>query len=68
MRTKNVDIIRHIQNYCLDIEKALKRFGKDKEIFENDTDYRNSVCMSLLQIGELTGHLSEDYRENLQKS
>lgn len=67
MRTKDIDIIRHIRNYSLDIEKALKRFGEDKEIFENDTDYRNSVCMSLLQIGELTGHLSEDYRETTKE-
>lgn len=39
----------------------------EKLIYENDTDYRNSVCMSLLQIGELTGHLSEDYRENTKE-
>lgn len=67
MRTKNIDIIRHIKNYCLDIENTVNRFGNDREIFENDTDYRNSVCMSLLQIGELTGHLSEDYRESTKE-
>ena len=33
-----------------------------------DRDYRNSVCMSLLQIGELTGHLTEDFREGTKDS
>lgn len=68
MRTKNIDIIRHIENYCLDIANTVNRFGNDREIFENDTDYRNSVCMSLLQIGELTGHLSEEFRESTKES
>ncbi len=34
--------------------KSVKRFGNDKAVFDVDNDYRNSVCMSLLQIGELT--------------
>lgn len=49
--------------YCEDILKSVKRFGNDKVVFDVDNDYRNSVCMSLLQIGELTGHLTEDFRE-----
>lgn len=36
MRTKNIDIIRHIESYCLDIENTVNRFGNDKEIFENE--------------------------------
>ena len=32
MRTKNIDIIRHIKNYCLDIENTVNRFGNDREI------------------------------------
>lgn len=38
-------------------------YARGEATESNDIDYRNSVCMSLLQIGELTGHLSEDYRE-----
>lgn len=63
MKKKTIDILEHIQNYCTDIEATIKRFGNDLAIFEQDRDYRNSVCMSLLQIGELTGHLSEEFRE-----
>lgn len=53
--------------YCQDIENTIKRFGEDKEIFVDDRDYRNSICMSLLQIGELSGRLPEDFRENTKK-
>lgn len=62
MKTKTIDILQHISSYCDDIEKTISRFGKSHEIFEQDKDYRNSICMSLLQIGELTGHLPEDFR------
>lgn len=68
MKKKNIDILEHIRTYCEDIEAALERFGKDKEVFDMDRDYRNSVCMSLLQIGELTGHLSEDFREGTKET
>ena len=63
MKRKNIDILEHIAAYCEDIEATIKRFGKDEQIFNSDRDYRNSICMSLLQIGELTGHLTDDFRE-----
>lgn len=68
MRAKNIDIVRHIESYCKDIENTVKRFGKDQNVFEDDVDYRNSICMSLLQIGELTGHLSEEFKEATKES
>ena len=49
------------------IMRSVERFGNDKAVFDADRDYRNSVCMSLLQIGELTGHLTEDFREETKK-
>lgn len=65
---KNVNILEHICSYCEDVEAAIERFGRDKAVFDADRDYRNSVCMSLLQIGELTGHLSEDFRESTKET
>lgn len=67
MRKKNIDILEHIKSYCEDIVKSVGRFGNDKTAFDMDRDYRNSVCMSLLQIGELTGHLTEDFRDETKK-
>ena len=62
MKTRDIDILGHILIYCEDIQKSVDRFGKDQEVFERDKDYRNSVCMSLLQIGELAGLLTEGFR------
>ena len=28
MRAKNIDIVRHIESYCRDIENTVKRFGE----------------------------------------
>lgn len=67
MRARDIDIIRHIEGYCVDIENTVNRFGKDQACFDEDVDYRNSICMSLLQIGELAGHLSEKFREDTKK-
>lgn len=67
MMKKNIDILEHIRNYCIDIELTIKRFGDEKSIFDVDRDYRNSICMSLLQIGELTGHLTENFREETKE-
>lgn len=41
----------------------VKRFENDKAVFDVDKDCRNFACMSLLQIGELTGHLTGDFWE-----
>lgn len=58
----NIDILRHILRYCDNIEQLIVRFGKDVETFKNDLAYRDAVSMNILQIGELTGRLSEEYR------
>ena len=59
MKEKDVDVLEHIKVYCEDIEAAIKRFGHEKATFEADRDYRNSVCMSLLQIGQLIDGASD---------
>jgi uncharacterized protein with HEPN domain len=49
--------------YCEDIEKTMERFGNNYSVFESDKDYRNSVSMSIMQIGELSIGLSEVFKE-----
>ena len=51
-------IIEHIEN----IFKTQKRFGNDYKIFTSDKDYFNSICMNLLQIGELANHLTTKFK------
>lgn len=60
---RDSNVLKHIIKYCNDIEATIARFGEDFEIFERDNDYKNSVSMSTMQIGELTTHLSDDFKK-----
>lgn len=55
-------ILEHILIYCREIKTTIQRFGDDVGIFVSDIDYRKSVSLSILQIGELAGNLSDSYR------
>lgn len=58
---KDRQILLHVLRYCEKIQQTLHRFGPDFQTFLNDPDYRDSIGMNLLQIGELAGRLSADY-------
>ena len=60
---RDILIILHIKSYCEDIVKSIQRFGEEYEVFASDIDYFNSVSMSIMQIGELSGILSDSFRE-----
>lgn len=51
-----------IKDYCEEIDGTLERFGRSFELFQTDRDYQRSVSLSLLQIGELAGGLTEEFR------
>ena len=53
----------HIKRYCEDIAAAIGRFGDSFDIFSQDIDYYNSISMSIMQIGELAGGLSNDFKD-----
>ena len=55
-------ILEHMRAYCVDIEETVQRFGDSYEIFSRDKAYRNACAMCILQIGELAGHLSGEFR------
>ena len=57
-------ILKHIIEYCGQIELTVERFGDDFEAFDTDVVYRNAVSLCILQIGELVGILSEDFKSN----
>ena len=54
--------LEHIRDYCDEIQKTIERYGNSFEIFDDDADYQRSVSFCILQIGELSGKLSEEYR------
>lgn len=58
---RNKNIVSHIIEYCEQIEETVALFGKTYDVFSTNNTYRNACCMCLLQIGELTNSLSEEF-------
>jgi uncharacterized protein with HEPN domain len=56
-------ILRRILYYCNEVEASISRYGNNMEIFENDNDFYRSVSMCIMQVGEISKHLSADFRE-----
>ena len=59
---RDLSILEHMIRYCDQIDEAVRRFGNDGEVFCADAIYQNAIALCLLQIGELAGHLSDEYR------
>jgi len=57
------DIIEHILRYCEQIETAHADFDQSRQRFDGSTTYQNAICMCILQIGELVGRLSDEFKE-----
>lgn len=49
------------------LEGFISRFGKDYKSFITDRAYFNAVAMRILQIGELSNGLSDEYRESTKQ-
>ncbi len=62
MQSPDLQRISHIRDYCFEIIETISRYGNTYKIFSEDTDYQKSVSFSLLQIGELSGKLSDSFR------
>lgn len=60
---KNIDILEHMIKYCDEIFETQSYFGDSFEVFKTNFIYRNSVAMCILQIGELSGQLTDSFKE-----
>lgn len=65
---KEIDkaIVARIIAYCEEINKTHIYFNNDKDLFsdkEKGFVYRNSITMPILQIGELSKNLSDEFRK-----
>ena len=63
MKSGDFQRIWHIKGYTEGIANSITRFGNDINIFSNDSDFYDSVSMKLMQIGELCGGLSSEFKE-----
>lgn len=64
---RNINILEHMISYCNDVENTLNRIGYSYETFLADRDFKNSISMSIMQIGELSTHLSDEFRSTTSK-
>ena len=63
MDSKNIAIVKRIIRYCNDVSQMVDRFGDSVEIFENDFAYRHACSMCIVQIGELSTHLTDEFKK-----
>ena len=63
MMLPDLQRLAHIRDYCNEIQKTIDRYGNSFDIFDSDPDYQRSVSFSILQIGELSGGLSQEFRQ-----
>ena len=60
---RDISTLRHIVKHCDEITDAVRKHNLTLDIVDGDTLYKNALAMSILQIGELTNVLSEDFRK-----
>lgn len=59
---RDLSILEHVLSYCEQIGLTIERFGDDRAVFFSDVIYRNAAALCILQIGELVGKLSEEFK------
>ena len=67
MVEKDTATLKHIARHCKEIRSFVERFGNDFNAFTQDRAYFNAVSMCILQIGELSGNLSEEFKKETSK-
>ncbi len=63
MLSPDLQRLSHIRDYYVEIQNTIKRYGKDFTVFDADHDYQRSISFSIMQIGELSGGLSDEFRK-----
>ncbi len=64
MERHDLSRLAHIRDYCNEVERTINRYGDDFAVFDSDPDYQRSVSFCILQIGELSAGLSEEFRRD----
>lgn len=62
-RNRDYSVLQHITEYCTEIDNTAKRFNYEKEVFLSDSVYKNAIALCVLQIGELTANLTDEFKE-----
>ncbi len=65
--SRNIDILKKLVKYCDEIDEANEEFGSSFEALTTKSAYKNAVAMCVLQIGELTTHLTDVFKTTYNK-
>ena len=55
--------IQHMLEYCRQLRETLREIGHSKEAFLASHTYQNAAAMCILQLGELTKQLSDEFQK-----
>lgn len=53
--------------YCEEIEEYVSRFGDSFDVFCEDKAYKGACSLDILQIGELSGNLTEQFKQEYRE-
>lgn len=67
MTNKDKETIEHMIMRCGRIGEDIVRFGNSYDIFNEDHAFCDSVSMNIMQIGELTKILSDEFKESTKQ-
>ncbi|GHU68062.1 antitoxin [Clostridia bacterium] len=62
MRDRDVVILNKIIQYAKEIAFTIEKFAVTESGLESDFVSKNAISMCILQIGELVGHLSDEFK------
>lgn len=63
IKMRDLNVIFSINKYITQMKLTLGEFNDDFERFKKSHTFYNAVSMCLLQIGELTAKLSDEFKE-----
>ena len=64
---RNIEVLRYMIRYCDEIKEAQEHFGYSFEAIQSKAIYRNAVAMCILLIGELSTHLTDEFKIKYDK-
>jgi len=67
MNSRDIVILKKVVQYADEIKGTVTRFDLDIDKFRNDYVAKNAIAMCVLQIGELAGKLTDEFKLTYSK-